>query len=158
MCPAHYRRAKRGADVDAPLVARFPNPAVCVIDNCGRKPLARGLCCAHYQRQRMGVSLAHPVKPYSPKGKGVNNAGYRVFQRDGRTVLEHRVVMEAHLGRLLTSQETVHHLNGDRLDNRIENLELWSSRQPKGQRVADKVAWAVDLLEQYAPELLKELD
>lgn len=45
---------------------------------------------------------------------------------DGRHLLEHRWVMEQHIGRPLRRTEHVHHINRDRLDNRIENLELVS--------------------------------
>jgi hypothetical protein len=62
--------------------------------------------------------------------------------------------MENILGRPLLDDETVHHINGVRDDNRPENLELWNSRHPFGQRVEDKVNWAVELLKLYAPDRL----
>ncbi len=62
--------------------------------------------------------------------------------------------MEQIIGRYLERFENVHHKNGDRKDNRPENLELWSVKQPSGQRAEDKVKYAIEILELYAPELL----
>ncbi len=80
-----------------------------------------------------------------------------LYVQDGVRVLEHRHVMEQHLGRPLTEDETVHHKTGGfegRSNNDLSNLELWSGRHPKGHRVEDIVAYSLDTLALYAPERL----
>lgn len=85
-----------------------------------------------------------------------NTQGYvYVYVAERRTnVPVHRLIMEQILGRYLLHEENVHHINGVRDDNRPENLELWNTSQPSGQRVADKVRWATDILRLYTPEML----
>lgn len=74
--------------------------------------------------------------------------------KPSRDVFEHRYVMEKKLGRKLLPEETVHHKDGNREHNEETNLELFSSRHGPGQRVADKVTFAIEILRLY-PEFAK---
>lgn len=89
----------------------------------------------------------------------IDEAGYRIISINGKAKKEHRHIMEDLLGRPLRKDETVHHRNGQRADNTTDgpldadfksgNLELWSTSQPSGQRVTDKIEWALALLTEY---------
>jgi hypothetical protein len=125
----------------------------------GQPAVANGLCSAHYSRRRRGVpDWDGPIRRKDGSG-WINQAGYRMFYRPTHpnanksgSVNEHTMVMAEHLGRPLLPQEEVHHKNGNRSDNRFSNLELWSTRQPPGQRVEDKVTWALEILALYGKD------
>ena len=141
-----------------PIRKQRPAGQMCTFPGCGRPNRGAGLCHAHYNQRRRGADL-HPIwdkaNPDNPDTWRVHATadGYRAltYTENGVTLRkrEHRWVMEKAIGRPLLPEETVHHVNGVRDDNRIENLELWSSSHPPGQRVEDKLDWAYEMIEKY---------
>jgi hypothetical protein len=165
-CVKHYNRWQSKGSPHAEVRHRGPAYAkgtVCSVDDCGKPVQAGGFCPAHYQRNRLygdplGQAPASPVKTLDDlrreavegaPGGTLSTNGYRYRSLNKRTYGEHRLVMEHYLGRALISDEQPHHKNGNRSDNRIENLELWSSLQPAGQRVTDKLAYAREIIARY---------
>ena len=114
----------------------------------------RRKCCSLRCAYDMGNSKRGLKGSLNPRWKGGirqhGTTGYIRQYVSGRgSLLQHRVVMEKQLGRPLLRHEEVHHKNGKRDDNRLENLELWIKRQPGGQRASDLLQYAHWIIENY---------
>lgn len=92
--------------------------------------------CAGIAAQPLGAK----VQKAAARGWSLDKHGYVILTErveGGYQQPEHRRVMEKTLGRKLEKWETVHHKDGNRRNNRLDNLELWASRHGRGQRVID---------------------
>lgn len=168
-CWFHYDRMKRGVSLTAykrGSSAFERGVTACPVDGCELLTFSgrTGLCTLHHDRvTRTGeIGPAHRLVARKGEAKhGVwhkNHYGYIVRRAivDGKStwVAQHRAVMEEALNRKLERWENVHHINGVRHDNRLENLELWITFQPAGQRAEDQVEWAKTILARYEPAAL----
>lgn len=117
----HYSRVKRHGDPNA--VHRLPKiyADTCLV--CDSPEYRRGYCQKHYSRWKK-YKDPHFQKINSPGVGSVNKDGYKRITINNVRYLEHRYIMEQHLGRPLKPTEHIHHKNGNKLDNRKSNLEV----------------------------------
>lgn len=156
LCSMHYTRRKVHGDPN--YQGEHAKDSPCSVRGCKNLQTAKGLCGKHYQRLTKHGDPT--VRVIADAGTGtISSSGYRIIFRPshpnaGRRgrIPEHRYVMAEVLKRPLLATENVHHINGNRLDNRPENLELWTKTQPCGQRVIDILIWAESIVALYGGE------
>lgn len=152
-CGGHNRQITEGRELKTLQPYRHYDSDICRFPECTRSKCVNGLCNAHYTQGKRGQEL-HPVLERKQwNGRRITSDGYIILtdikKPSGAPISEHAYVMQNHLGRNLLKGENVHHINGDRADNRIENLELWEHSQPHGQRAIDKLKWAREIIALY---------
>jgi len=117
---------------------------ICKIKGCKNilKKQDGTVCGAHRLRfMRHGNYDISPNWPNLKKGKAmITPLGYMRININGKRVLQHRHIMEKFIGRKLKKGERIHHNNGNKTDNRIENLQLFSSNA-EHMKTAHRVMW-----------------
>lgn len=154
----HYRRVWKHGAPGPPEPMHEYRRIGCQVDGCEKPHNAKGFCLLHGRRMKetgdpgpvgsMRTGRCKNYHGYIAIKLQPDNEWFPMAHTNGY-VLEHRLVMAQSLGRMLRDEETVHHKNGVKDDNRIENLELRTGPHGKHQSVEDLLAWAREIIELY---------
>lgn len=151
LCVMHYSRLRKNGDVNV-VKREFRRPDICTIDGCEAEHIAKGYCKRHYYHFKRHGDPTRPlverVGPNAPNWQGgrVLVHGYvRIYvdpsdpyiemASDKGYVYEHRIVLARALGRPLARHETVHHIDGNPLNNALSNLQLRFGKHGSGIRM-----------------------
>lgn len=159
LCNTHYSARTRNGDAIYPPRVELKKNQKCIVDGCNDRRKGKGFCGKHYQRNHIhGDPL---ICNRGEVGKGyINQQGYVVLRLHGHKnsdingqIKEHRLVMSQILGRPIRDDETVHHRNGVKRDNRPENLEIWTGNHSNGARLQDVYQWAIDFIKTHEHDI-----
>jgi hypothetical protein len=143
LCSAHYQK---DSDRNYSRSELSYVGAPCLVDGCSNRPVNRWMCSKHAQQRQAGIIDEHgnQLRELMPTGRKRERDRWASSTRDSYivrvaplghphpradgTILEHRLMMEDHLGRYLEEWEIVHHRDGNRSNNVLSNLELYDGR------------------------------
>ena len=120
---------------------------MCMIDGCAKPAKSRGMCSMHYERWRLKGDALAPTKPYRPYGQRgpfprpdgyieVYEPEHPLARSDGRVMIHRKIAWDT--GLLTDPSLEVHHRNGDKTDNRPQNLEVLSTAEHARRHLAER--------------------
>lgn len=120
----HNMRVRRYGDPNFTKLDRH-HPEKCTYQNCNNKYMAKGFCYMHWRRWKTHGDPSTKLIRDSKTGT-IIKSGYIMIKNKGKSTFLHRIIMEEKIGRKLTNNEVVHHIDCNPSNNSINNLEIIS--------------------------------